>query len=220
MKSFYKKGLRSLIYSGVVALLIFAVPVAFYSCYPGEIDSVEEADMVVTLFDKEADFSAYKTYAMPDTIIHICDALSEDQGNCPSELKRTYDNLILDQVEDNLVKMGFTETDTANADVFVVVAANATDMYGYSYYGWYWDYWYGWGGGWYYPPTTVYYEFTTGTLLINMFEKPDRNQQQQINAVWVAAINGLIGEGGNPQARLTTTINQAFDQSAYLGAGK
>ncbi|NUQ43926.1 MAG: hypothetical protein HUU32_21265, partial [Calditrichaceae bacterium] len=63
MMSFCKKDLRSLISLGVIALLIIAVPVVFYSCYPGEIDSVQETDLVVTLFDKDADFSAYKTYA-------------------------------------------------------------------------------------------------------------------------------------------------------------
>lgn len=223
MMSFCKKDLRSAISLGVIALLILAVPIVFYSCYPGEIDSVQETDLVVTLFDKDADFSAYKTYAMPDTIIHICDVLSEDQSSCPAELRRTYDNLILTQIKNNLQSMGFTpEADPDSADVLVVVSANATDMYGYSYYGWYWDYWYGYPGyGWYYPPTTVYYEFTTGTLMINMFD-PDKGDptQQRISAVWVAAINGLIGEGGNPQTRLTTTINQAFEQSAYLGTGK
>lgn len=224
MMSFCKKDLRSLISLGVIALLIIAVPVVFYSCYPGEIDSVQETDLVVTLFDKDADFSAYKTYAMPDTIIHICDVLSEDQGSCPAELRRTYDNLILTQIKNNLQSMGFTpEADPDSADVLVVVSANATDMYGYSYYGWYWDYWYGYPGyGWYYPPTTVYYEFTTGTLMINMFKRPDPNPNpnQQLDALWIAAINGLIGEGGNPQTRLNTTIDQAFEQSAYLGAGK
>lgn len=215
-----KAALRLLLYG---LLLLAGSAILLTGCYPGEIDSLQEADLVVTLFDQDANFSAYRTYAMPDTIIHICDVNSEDQSNCPSELRRTYDDLILNQIKDNLAAMGFRPAMAGeDTSVFVVVAANATDMYGYSSYYWYWDYWYGYPGyGWYYPPTTVYYEFTTGTLQIYMFDpaKADPNQQR-LSAVWVAAINGLIGEGGNPQTRLNTAIDQAFDQSAYLGEGK
>jgi len=207
-----KTGIRWLI-SGLLFLA---------GCYPGEVDSVEELDLVTTLFDKNADFSAYKTYAITDTIIHICD-LNQAEQDCPSELTRLFDQQIIAQVRTNLADLGFTETDSASADVFVLLAANATDVYGYSYYYWYWDYWYGYppGWGWYYPPTTVVYEFTTGTLMINMFD-PDKADtgNKHIKAVWVAAINGLIGEGGNAQNRISSTINQAFEQSTYLGAGK
>ena len=107
--------------------------------------------------------------------------------------------------------------------MFVVVAANATDMYGYAYYGWWWGSYYpGYPGyGWYYPGYAVPYEYTTGTLLIGMFD-PDKADaaNKRLGAVWLAAVNGLLGEGGNPQTRINTTINQAFVQSSYLGAGK
>ncbi|MGH7491075.1 MAG: hypothetical protein ACREOO_01635 [bacterium] len=43
---------------------------------------------------------------------------------------------------------------------------------------------------------------------------------KRLGAVWLAAINGLLGEGGSPQTRISTTINQAFRQSPYLAAGK
>jgi len=215
-----RKIMRRVLY-GASALLIVTLMI-LAGCYPGQIESVAEADLVTTLYDNKADFSALKTYALPDSIIHICDVPSEEQ-KCPSELTRKYDAQILDLINKNLRDQGYTKVNPSqNPNVLVVVAANATDLYGY-YYSWYWGYYYpgypGWG--WYYPGYAVPYEFTTGTLLIGMFDpaKADATNKR-LGAVWLAGINGLLGEGGNPQTRLNTTINQAFTQSSYLGKGK
>jgi hypothetical protein len=192
-------------------------------CYPGSVESVEELDLVVTLFDKEANFSTLKTYSLADSIIHVCDVPAEEQ-NCPSELTRRYDDQILSRVEANLQSAGFTKAaNSQQADVYVVIAANASDFTGYAYYGWWWGYYYpGYPGyGWYYPGYAVPYEFTTGTLFIGMFD-PDKvdTPNKRLGGAWLAAINGLLGEGGNAQARLTTNIDQAFAQSPYLSEGK
>ena len=203
-----------------VALAVMAVSMlALSGCYPGEINSVQEADLVVTLYDKDGSFPNYKTYAMPDTIIHVCDVPEEEQ-NCPSELTRRYDAQILSLVRQNLENLGFTRvTDPQQADVLVGVAANASDFTGYYSYGWWWGGYYpgypGWG--WYYPGYAVPYQFTIGTLMIAMFDpaKAD-NANKRLGAVWLAGLNGLLGEGGSPQTRLSTGINQAFRQSPYL----
>jgi hypothetical protein len=207
----------------VVPVLLSGVVLMLAGCYPGEVNSIAELDLVTTLYDKESSFATLRTYSMPDTIIHVCDVPEEDQ-NCPSELTRRYDDQILSLIRQNLADMGFTPAlNPQQADVFVGVAANASDIYGYAYYGWWWGYYYpgypGWG--WYYPSYAVPYEYTTGTILIGMFD-PDKadTPNKRLGAVWLAAINGLLGEGGNPQTRINTTINQAFAQSSYLGAGK
>ena len=207
---------------GVSALMAVAM-MLLVGCYPGEVNSIAELDLVTTLYDKNANFAGLRTYSMPDSIIHVCDVPAEDQS-CPSELTRRYDAQILSEIEQNLQREGFTKAVIPQqADVFVVVAANATDMYGYAYYGWWWSWYYpgypGWG--WYYPGYAVPYEYTTGTLLIGMFD-PDQadTPNKRLGAVWLAAINGLLGEGGNPQTRINTTISQAFAQSSYLGEGK
>lgn len=212
---------RRLLY-GVLVLTAAGI-VILGGCYPGEITSVQEADLVATLFDKEANFAALKTYAMPDSIIHVCDVPEEEQ-DCPSELTRRYDAQILSLIQQNLEREGFTRVaNPQQADVFVGVAANARDFTGYYSYGWWWGWYYpgypGWG--WYYPGYAVPYEYTIGTVYIAMFD-PDKADapNKRLGAVWLAAINGLLGEGGNPQTRINTTINQAFTQSPYLGEGK
>ena len=41
------------------------------ACYPGDISSVEETDVVLTIHNGN-DFSGFSTYAMPDTIVDVC----------------------------------------------------------------------------------------------------------------------------------------------------
>lgn len=206
----------------MLALMAGAI-MALAGCYPGEIESVQEADLVTTLYDKNANFGTLRTYSMPDSIVHVCDVPAEDQ-DCPSELTRRYDDQILGRIRQNLENMGFTPAaNPQQADVFVVVAANATDLYGYAYYGW----WYGWyypgypGWGWYYPGYAVPYEYTIGTIYIGMIDPAKADTaNKRLGAVWLAGLNGLLGEGGNPQSRINTSVDQAFAQSPYLGAGK
>src|SRR5262245_28357013 len=215
------RNTRRMLYA--VPALMALVIMMLAGCYPGEVNSVAELDLVTTLYDKDANFGALRTYALVDSIVHFCDNPELDQ-NCPTELTRRYDAQILSEVKQQLESDGFTEAASPQqANVLVVVAATATDNYGYAYYGWYWDYWYGYppGYGWYYPGYAVPYEFTTGTIFIGMIDPTKADSaNKRLGSVWLAAINGLLGEGGSPQTRITTTISQAFRQSPYLAAGK
>ena len=103
------------------------------SCYPGEIDSVGEADLVLTFFDSTADFASVGTYAMPDTIIRI----SADQGS--SAANEMVDAEILAQIEAEFTALGYTRVNVGGAapDVIVLVSAARTDL----------DFWYGGDGG-------------------------------------------------------------------------
>ncbi len=55
------KGKSRLLLPAAVAILVAGVA----SCYPGDINSVGEADLVLTFFDPDADFETLGTYAMP-----------------------------------------------------------------------------------------------------------------------------------------------------------
>ena len=39
------------------------------SCYPGGADNVEEMDVAITNYDRNADFTKYTTFSLPDTIV-------------------------------------------------------------------------------------------------------------------------------------------------------
>jgi hypothetical protein len=201
----------------IAALTLFA------SCYPGDQLTVEEADVVVTLFDDTADFASLRSYAMPDSIIHLVDGDAEDT------ITRDFDDEILAQVVSNMGAVGFTrEGDPADADVLLLVAIAVNEQIGYTGYpwgghwGWYYPYPPGFGWGWYpwYGGGSSIYMYRTGTIFMQMLD-PARadSTEAKVPTIWIGALNGIV-EGDNIEERIMDGITQAFAQSPYLGEGK
>jgi hypothetical protein len=203
--------------------LLFVLTISlFVSCYPESELLVDEADIVATRFDEEYfENNNPLTYHMPDTIGVIGGEDEDDQVLTREEM-----DFILDQVRQNLSSYGLTPLDTPFTQnnlpdviltvenvIVTTVGAGCLPWYGWwGYYPW-WPGW-GWGGGYCYP--TYAYSYTTGTLLLNMIDV-DQSTDEEFFRVWHAGINGLIrsSEQGNQQF-VTSTIDQAFDQSPYL----
>jgi len=201
------------------AVLLLAVAL-FISCYPGDQLTVSDTDTVVTVFDKKADFSAKMTYAMPDTVLHLVKEGDKDT------ISRKYDASILSQIHSHMDALGYTlVTDPAAADVHVLTAVSVRDYVGYAYYGGWWNYWYGyyppyWGWYPYYPSGGVAYSYSVGTIFILMMDPhKTTSDNKPVPPIWIAALNGMVDSGTNSK-RIESGINQAFDQSKYLGEGK
>ncbi len=202
------------------SLLLAALLLTFTSCYSDYGLSTADYDTIITLFDNNANFKK-PTYAMPDTVVHFVEEGEED------DIDRSKDALILQTIENNMTKLGYERVpvDTsANAPGFVMlVGVTVTDHYGRVYYpGWgYWGGWGWWGGypGWGYPGGSVIYSYTTGTIFMTMLD-PEKtiSGDQKFGAVWLARINGVVSSSLNTSARITQKINDAFNQSPYLGA--
>ncbi len=197
------------------------------SCYPGEVTSIEQLDIVITVHDETVDFTNFSTYVLLDSVVHV-DLIDNDNDDL---LNRDNDDLVLSGIVSNIEALGYVEeTDPANntPDVILQVAALAvTNTEWYVSYPW-WD-WYGWypyygccgpGYGYYYPPvpTVDVVQYNTGTLVINMID-PTREgvDANTISVIWVGGINGLLeGLDAGLSARIADAIDQAFDQSPYL----
>jgi hypothetical protein len=196
------------------------------ACYPGEIDTAAQTDLVVTFHQDGADFQANASFAIPDSIVDI--GVAAGGG---STLDHQYDAQILAKVAQELTAMGYTQITDTTVQADVIVAVSAITVENYSYYvpgyPWYpyWGWWGGWPAGagagtnWYYPWYPVYTtNFTSGTLFITMLD-PDVPPPQagDLVSIWSAAINGML-EGTNTEilARINNNIGQAFDQSPYL----
>ena len=61
--------------------------------------------------------------------------------------------------------------------------------------------------------------YTTGTVILDMLDVDGADDvEETFPIVWNAVINGLVtGSDASVEARIRTNINQAFDQSSYLG---
>ena len=197
------------------------------SCYPGDVTSLQQIDIVVTAHDETVNFTSFSTYVLLDSVMHI----DLEDNNNDDLLNRDSDALILSQIRSNIEALGYTEEAnpaTTAPDVFLMVGALAvTNTQAYVSYPWY-D-WYGWypyygccgpGYGYYYPwaPTVDVVRYNTGTLVITMID-PTREgvDPNTISVIWVGGINGLLeGSAASLATRVTAAINQAFDQSSYL----
>jgi hypothetical protein len=219
MMKFFKQSVSMiravLIISGLANALLL------WSCYPdGGFTDVGDYDLIVTQYDPEIDFTAYQTYVMPDSVIHIVDEADED------EISHEFDDQILAEVRDNMANIGYASVDTSqNPDLTLLVYVTSTERTGWAYVPGYGGYW-GWWG--YYPPYwgpgyggwAVPYEYTTGTLAMEMIDNSTYNAADSTyQAVWGAGIFGMLEDTDtNIKYRLTRDIDQAYNQSPYLGS--
>lgn len=201
----------------ILSFLILMFP----GCYPSEDFFVEELDIVVTNYDVDEDYSRFRTFSVPDSVVRIGDN-GEDDGPGP------FDELMLDLVRSNMQDLGYIEeldpeNNTPDLVVLVELLVVNNTVVAPCWPGW------GWWGGW--PP---YYgpgwcggvpwipvgSYTTGTVILDMIDIDGADEvEETVPIVWNALINGLVtGSDASLEARIRTNINQAFDQSSYLGA--
>jgi len=189
-------------------LYLIGIILLMVSCYPGEIESYEETDLVFTNYTESFDFASAGTYAMPNEIVKITGNLAE--GENPEFVSEPYRTQILSNIKSNMTALGWSEVeDPADADLtlFPAVWTNTTVVYWYDYWCWYY-YYCGWG--YYYPSYSTY---TTGTMVMTMVVSGEGYEEP--SSVWTAAINGLLS-GYSDVSRINSAIDQAFKQSPYL----
>ena len=204
-----------------IVWILAAAVLLFNSCYYDYGLSVEEYDVVATFFDTETNFGKFHSYAMPDSIIHLVEEGKED------DITREYDELILTQINDNMQALGYQKmenpTEDNKPDVVLLVAVTTMEHYQayYNYYWWGWGWYPGWGIWYPWYPGGAVYNYSTGTVLIDMVDIENANiEEEKLPAIWVAAINGLLGDKSrNVRNRLITNIDQCFKQSPYLATG-
>ena len=224
MTSTPKKKLRSLLSSKLALLLVLGMALGVYACYPGGATNVEDFDLVVTAFLEEFAFGAQSTYSMPDSVILIDSTQTIDSAT---------EMAILNKIDANMQqKYGWTKianpTPSNQPDVVLLPFVTSQDWAAFTSYPWwgYWGWWGGWGyyppgygpgWGWGYPPSGgTAYEYTVGTLIIDMaLAIPPTPADSTLVGVWTAGINGVV-TGSQSTQRLEDAIDQAFAQSPYL----
>lgn len=203
------KRLLILLLTGLFAQLMV-------SCYPEGADKIQDYDVAMTNYDKNADFGAFTTFSIADTIVYF----SNDQGTI---LSHQFDQTIVDLVTENFENRGYVLVDTTENPSFVVTISAFSNI-NYAYYmdNWYnnWSWYWGWWGGPfspYYPwyPVSVY-SYRTGSVAIDMISTTVR-ADGKANVVWTGIADGLLqGSDSFIRSRLDKQINQCFIQSPYL----
>ena len=124
---------------------LFGCSLGVAACYPGEIDTAAQTDLVITFHKQDADFQANQTFAMPDSIVDVSVAAGGS-----SSLNHAHDAAILQRVAQEMVNMGYTRVvnTTVKTDVIVLVSAITVENYAYYSPGYPWYPYWGWWGGW------------------------------------------------------------------------
>lgn len=213
------------------AVLVAVSTGVLVGCYPGEVTGVSDLDLVVTQFDEEYDFSSNRTWAMPDSIVHVCDFV--EVSGC-IELSRDNDAQVLAKIATEMSDLGYTRipadeiSDTNVPDV--VLLTSALGVRTTVIYNWWpgWGWWGGWGWcpgcwgpgwGWGYPPAVGVSSYTTGTLVVSMIDpSAEPSQDQNIVTPWNGVVDGLLTSSPTAQ-RVDRGLTQMFAQSPYLKVG-
>jgi hypothetical protein len=206
-----------------IAMVLAAVAIVWVSnsgCYPDYGLTFSDYDVVATRYDTTVDFSAFTTFYMPDTIFQV--------GDTSTKMDDRYDDELLRAVAGNFEALGYERvpiTSPTAPDFAVAMGKSNSTTYYATYYPGYGGYypWYGWGWGWggYYPGGgwgTVG-SYSQGSVFVNFIDPAKADTaQQRFGIVWFGAVNGLLGDTQTGVAsRLSTSINQMFTQSPYLG---
>lgn len=212
----------------LAGLSAVALAFVFGACYPGDISSVEETDVVLTIHNGN-DFSNFSTYAMPDTVIDVCENSDDPECENALDVDHSYDDQILAQVASRMQGYGYQripidQVDENNLpDLIMLVTVSATERTSASVWWPWWGWggwWPGWGPGWGpgYPVVSVT-RWDQGTLEMTLIDPTDTDPDQEIfNVQWDAILSGVLSTRDGPinTGRIDRGIQQAFDQSTYL----
>jgi hypothetical protein len=139
-------------------------------------------------FDKNTDFSKFKTYKW----VTIKDAQKVDD---------LVDKQIKDSIDAELARKGLTKVDTDNADLYIgyqPAVGTEKQLTSFNTGGPGWGYGAGWGGGWYggggmttSTTSTIY----TGQLALDMYNAADKD------LVWRGVVSKTIDPKAKPDKR-------------------
>ena len=208
----FKKNLHLWVRVSLLSTLILGSMFLLQACFPFGPEDIEDFDIVGTFYDENVSFGTYKTYVMPDTIVHV-------DGSGVTGTTGDFDALILSQVAANMGAVGFKRVNKSENPDMILTLVIAKEDYNtgntYDYGDYYGDGYEGYGSGNFYN-TGSDYQMETGSLLMNIADSQSDGTLR--SSMWLCIINGVTEQSfTNTSRRLIELINQAYVQSPYLG---
>lgn len=223
--------------AGWVALLGLVGPAA---CSFEELTTAE-TDVVVTVPGEGRSFEEFKTYALPDQVTDLCDAVDEDSADGPlgfggeggrafgdldlsdcKEVSHRHDDLVLDTIAEQMDALGYRrieDPDAETPDVVILAGWVAQENYFMgTTVGWCDPYYYYYGC--WYPSYSYVYTLPTSALVLDMIVV-DESSEGELASAWFFAAQGLYEQSSelSTEERITRAIETGFAQSPYLGEG-
>lgn len=177
----------------------------------------DESRLYITNHDSTADFAAYHTFSVADSVaVIVNNQLKEKSTNA-------FDQQLISETISRMEQQGYTWVSRDdNPDLVINISRVYNDYTGlidYSnyyggYYGYFDPYYWGYPGySWYFPPIYGVYTLRDGGINLDMFDAKDAQATGELRLVW----NGLIrGTGTFNEANILGNIRSLFDQSSYL----
>ena len=201
----------------IIAVLVTFIIISGCRKSP-DFDQLSYEFTVSTSVDKTANFANYKKYFLSDTVRYIGAVGSSD-----SFLVGANAALLTAPVKSNMAARGYTLVGrNASPDLGLILTAVKDINVVVDYYPGWWDpwyggcYWYYYCYGYYYPWSTVY-TYTTGTVMLNMYDLKNAGADHQIRALWNITALGALGSTTSANFQLgADALNQGFLQSPYV----
>jgi hypothetical protein len=203
-------------------LLLPATVLMATSCRKNALSNLtqEESRIYVTNRDSTADFSAFRTFSIVDSVAVI-------ENDQPHHELTADDAHLLDLVKQQMEARGYVlVSKDEQPDLGINVTRVSNDYLNvvqYPYYWWnspgYWDptYW-GYGGyDYYFPQVFGYYQTREDLLTIDLIDLIHAKSDDKLVGIWNAT---LKGEGVLNAGNYPSEIKAVFDQSPYLRSGK
>lgn len=188
-----------------------------------DLNELDNDFTVYTQYDEQASFNTAATYYLPDSILTIGDGLKAVYWKDENAQK------LLSQIDEEMATRGYTRTgqkETADLGIQPSYIETNTQVSGWIGGG-LWDSWWNpgfwgpyWGGGWYYP-YPVSYNYSTGSMVLEMVDlrhaPAEDKETAQLPVIWRATSSGLLSGNNHLNFMLVQrAIEQSFQQSSYI----
>lgn len=207
------KKLMHIGFGSLSALLIL-----FSSCRKDPLHNLtqEESRIYITNRDSSANFSAFKTFSIVDSVAVI-------ENNTQKKDLKQGDALLLKLITDQMESRGYVLVNKdQNPDLGINVTRTSNaylNVVQYPYDWWtypgYWDtsYWGYSGYNYYFPPTFGYYRSQEDLMAIDLIDLKHAKKDQKLQGIWNATLKGT---GVLNVDNYDEEVKAVFKQSPYL----
>ncbi|WP_430810844.1 MULTISPECIES: DUF4136 domain-containing protein [unclassified Carboxylicivirga] len=200
-------------------MIIPALMIAVSSCYPGGAEYVDELDTSISKYDPDYGWNNLDGahYYLPDEILHIKNGEENEKPD------RTHDEAILAKIRYHLEEIEGMQPAVANVDTALAMAVTIIEQNNQSV-GWipgggWWGGWYpwypDWGWGGYYPWYPVYYNYKTGSVVVEIADF-NKKESKQPPLVFIGVLDGLMqGSKDYASYRLDRGLDEVFSHPPF-----